>query len=61
MAEFTYEGEHCVVDHQNGPGQDYWYITDVRGGGYDCPEWPTREAMLAELRAIVAALEATDG
>jgi hypothetical protein len=54
-----YESEHCVVDHQNGPGQDYWFLADIRDA-YDSAEWPTREAMKTELREILWALEAED-
>lgn len=50
-----YATEHCVVDHQIGPDQDYWYLADPRTG-YDAAAWPTREAMLADLREIIEAL-----
>lgn len=44
--------EHVYVGHQNGPGQDYWYLSDP-GQDYSTPTWPTREAMLTDLRRII--------
>lgn len=51
-----YVSDHCYIDHQVSPSQDYWYIADIHDG-YDAPQWPTREAMIVDLENALVSLK----
>lgn len=52
-----YESARCCVDHQNGPGQDYWYIGDTYNS-YEAPTWTSVDEMIADLTAVLSTLRA---
>lgn len=55
-----YESEFCVADDYAPPGRDrFWYIGD-NYEGHDSPTWPSREAMISDLEAILVALRAVE-
>lgn len=52
-----YESEFCVVGvYTPAPGRGtIWYIGHA-DESYNSPDWPTREAMIADLEAALVAL-----
>lgn len=51
-----YVSDHCYVEHQVSPSQDYWYIGD-RYDGYGAPQCPTRAEMIVDLENALVALK----
>lgn len=49
----VYESEFCVVDTVNPTG---WWFIGHAWESYNSPEWPSSEALIADLEAILAAL-----